>query len=304
MLPKLLKNNAQAILTILGMTQKGVFVPYRYASGLLADMPVPELEAVFEAAEPGMAEVLAQVDQYSEIIEKFDGAKPPAPRWQQDWFPGLDGAAAYAIVRARRPKRIIEIGSGHSTRFMARAVADGSLPTKMLSIDPAPRADISKLDVQVSCRILGDTELSEIADLEPGDILFIDSSHLALPGSDVDLIFSRLLGRLSPGVLVHIHDILLPDPYPKVWRWRQYGEHLPVAAWLASGGLQPIFSSHWVRTRMASRLAQSCAARIPVRDGAMATSLWTVKMSPSVGSLSPHEDLTGGVVDKHLDSAL
>ena len=142
---------------------------------------------------------------------------------------------------------------------MARAVADGSLPTKMWSIDPAPRADISNWTCGVS-QDSGDEELPEIADLEPGDILFIDSSHLALPGSDVDLIFSRLLGRLSPGVLVHIHDILLPDPYPEVWRWRQYGEHLPVAAWLASGGLQPIFSSHWVRTRMASQLAQTCAA--------------------------------------------
>ena len=67
------------------------------------------------------------IEQYAAELEAIGSAPPPAPRWNQDWFPRLDAAAAYAMVRNTRPRRIVEVGSGHSTRFMARAVADGGL---------------------------------------------------------------------------------------------------------------------------------------------------------------------------------
>ena len=35
-----------------------------------------------------------------------------------------------------------------------------------------------------------------------------------MPGSDVDLLLNAVLPRLQPGVLIHLHDIFLPDPYP------------------------------------------------------------------------------------------
>src|SRR5204863_425837 len=75
-------------------------------------------------------------------------APPPAPRWDQDWFPRLDAAAAYTMVRTLGPKRIVEVGCGHSTRFMARAVADGRLATSIIAIDPAPRAKLEGLNVR------------------------------------------------------------------------------------------------------------------------------------------------------------
>ena len=52
-------------------------------------------------------------------------------------------------------------------------------------------------------------------ELGAGDILFIDSSHIAMPGTDVDRLFLDVLPRLPSGVLVHVHDILLPDAYPR-----------------------------------------------------------------------------------------
>jgi predicted O-methyltransferase YrrM len=87
-----------------------------------------------------MVSLLDSIEQHAADLEKIGAAPPPAPRWNQDWFPRLDAAAAYAMVRALRPRRIVEVGSGHSTRFMARAVEDGGLPTQILAIDPAPRA--------------------------------------------------------------------------------------------------------------------------------------------------------------------
>lgn len=266
------------------MADGGVFVPHRYAASLRPPSGYPALEPLFAAAEPTMAEVLTTIDRFAEIVDRFQGAKPPMPRWGQDWFPGLDGAAAYAIVRSGRPRRILEIGSGHSTRFLAQAVADGGLETEIHCVDPAPRADISALDVRLRRRTLQETNLRTLPVLEPGDILFIDSSHLALPGSDVDLLFSEMIPALEPGVLVHIHDILLPDAYPEAWAWRAYSEHQVVAAWLAAGGLEPLFSSRYVRTRLADRLAGSAGGRIPVSPDAFETSLWCVKRSPKRAS--------------------
>src|SRR5262245_31183128 len=84
--------------------------------------------------------LLSLIEGHARELEAIGPDAPPAPRWNQDWFPRLDAAAAYAMVRALRPKRIVEVGSGHSTRFLARAVADGGLDTRITAIDPEPRA--------------------------------------------------------------------------------------------------------------------------------------------------------------------
>ena len=59
--------------------------------------------------------------------------------------PGLDGAMAYAMVRKFKPRRIIEVGSGHSTRFMAQAIEDAQLETELHWIDPQPRREIDEI---------------------------------------------------------------------------------------------------------------------------------------------------------------
>src|SRR5438067_2686093 len=91
--------------------------------------------------------VLGWIEDLAKDLQAIGADSPPAPRWNQDWFPRLDAAAAYAIVRMTRPRRVVEVGSGHSTRFLARAVADGAALTDITSIDPAPRASIARLPV-------------------------------------------------------------------------------------------------------------------------------------------------------------
>lgn len=262
------------------MTQGGFYIPHRYATSVAPPAGYPELDKVFVEAAPQFRDVLDAIDRHGAIVDRFDGARPPLPRWQQDWFPGLDGAAAYALVRETRPNRIVEVGSGHSTRFLARVVLDAGLTTEIVCIDPAPRADITGLadaaSLRLTRRTLQDTGVENLPTLGPGDILFIDSSHLALPGTDVDLLFTRVLPRLPAGVLVHVHDIFLPDRYPPAWDWRGYAEQMVVAAWLAGGGLRLRFASRWVRTRMAEELASGAAGRIPVGRGAYESSIWAV----------------------------
>jgi len=126
------------------------------------------------------------------------------------------------------------------------------------------------------------------AALEAGDMLFIDGSHILVPGSDTDYLFNRILPPLSAGVLVHIHDMLLPDPYPLAWRWRGYNEQQAVAALLSGGAFTPLFSSHYVATRMAADVAGSVAGRLPLPEGAIESSLWLCKMSPPLGSQPGH----------------
>ena len=201
------------------------------------------------------------------------GEPPPAPRWAQDWFPRLDAAAAYAIVRATRPRRIVEVGSGHSTRFLARAVADERLATRITAIDPQPRASLAGLAVEWRKQRVQTVDTGLFASLEAGDILFIDSSHRLKAGSDVAFLIDEVLPRLASGVRLHFHDIFLPDDYPAQWAWRRYNEQEAVAR-LLEDGFAAEFSSH--RTIKAGKL-EGVLARLPLEPGAIESSLWLSK---------------------------
>ncbi len=221
--------------------------------------------------------MLQAIDRHAPALEAIGGEPPPQPRWTQGWFPRLDAAAAYAIVRDRAPARIVEIGSGHSTRFMARAIADGGLATRLTAIDPAPRADIAALDVDHVRATAHNADIALFEELRPGDVLFVDSSHILMPGTDVDFFLNRIWPMLPAGVLVHFHDILLPDDYPPAWQWRGYNEQLGVAPLLSSGAADTVFASRYVATRMAGSLAETVLGRLPMMDVALETSLWLEK---------------------------
>jgi len=257
-------------------TPKGYFIPYRYAEASRAPTSYGGLEPLFSEARPEFEARLREAAAYNAIFDSFHAAAPPAPRFAQDWFPGLDAAVAYALVRQRRPKRIIEIGSGHSTRFLARAVADEGLATEITAIDPQPRAALAGLPVRWLRTTLQAADQSVFAALGRGDILFIDSSHILMPGSDVDILLNGIWPRLAAGTLVHIHDILLPDGYPPDWTWRGYNEQNALAPLLGRQA-RLLWSSHWVRTRMASSVTDARLGYLPLLTGARETSLWLEK---------------------------
>jgi len=216
-------------------------------------------------------DLLSSIESYSVELEAIGKDAPPAPRWNQDWFPRLDAAAAYAMVRALEPQRIVEVGSGHSTRFLARAVADARLETRITAIDPEPRASLEGLKVRWLRQRVQDTALDVFEALEARDILFIDSSHQLNPGSDVEFLLQKVLPRLAKCVRVHFHDIFLPDPYPLAWAWRRYNEQEAVAP-LIDKGYALEFSSHQVRQ------VSGVLARLPLKTGAIESSLWLTKL--------------------------
>ena len=178
-----------ATLTAVGAAKLGFFAPHRHASRARAG-DYPAYAPHFINAEPAMRDLMAEIDSHADTLLRLNGPAPE-PRFDQDWFPRLDAAAAYAMVHAHWPKIVIEVGSGHSTRFLVRAARDAGLKTRFICIDPAPRASLSGADVMHVPRLLQDLTPHDLPVLGRGDMLVIDSSHISMPGSDVDRLVRR-----------------------------------------------------------------------------------------------------------------
>ena len=97
-----------------------------------------------------------------------------------------------------------------------------------------------------------------------------------MPGTDVDWLLNRILPALPAGVLLHFHDVFLPDPYPEAWAWRGYNEQQALAALLQGRAWDCRFASHYVRTRLADRLARGPLSSLPP-PAAPEGSLWLQK---------------------------
>jgi predicted O-methyltransferase YrrM len=275
-----LRRLAMGLATLSGLAARGFFIPYRHAARL-PTLPArdayPALVPLFEHRRPAFEALLAEIDALAGPLRAIGTAPAPEPRWNQGWFPRLDAAAAYAMVRRLQPRRIVEIGSGHSTRFLARAVRDGGIETRLVAIDPEPRARLDAMAVRHFPVTAHAADAGLFEDLAANDILFIDSSHILMPGSDVDLVLNTLWPRLAAGVVMHVHDVFLPDDYPAAWRWRGYNEQLGVAPLIAGGGAEILFASHYVATRMADRLAATVINDLPLIAGALESGLWLQK---------------------------
>lgn len=144
-----------------------------------------------------------------------------------------DAEFLYAMVREKKPSRIIEIGSGGSTKIIAAALKmnfiENSQKSQLISIEPYPQdflkdfANVSKdfLEFSLLIQKVEAVDLSVFESLQTNDILFVDSSHVFKSGSDVEFEFLQVYPRLQTGVLVHIHDIFFPYDYPIEWNLRE-----------------------------------------------------------------------------------
>jgi len=206
----------------------------RYGHGRPSNSP---LEALIRSQAPGYDRILKTISGYADELARIEvsASDPREPSWINGMISGLDGATFYALMRDRRPDRYMEIGSGNSTKFVARACREGGLATKVTSIDPHPRAEIDQLCDEVIRKPLEAVDLAVFAGLQAGDILFFDGSHRVFMNSDVAVFFLEILPALPAGVLVGIHDIYLPDDYPADIADRYYSEQYMLAAYLLGG---------------------------------------------------------------------
>jgi hypothetical protein len=199
--------------------------------------PVPdfkELEArKWPEDEPPIGVDLAlekQLEFLQDVVPQYE------PEWGTDagaigsagykrgngFFETVDAEIAYCLVRHFKPKRIVEVGGGHSSRVMAAALdmnlkQDG-VRGELLTIDPHPDR-FPKEALSDRVRLISATvqsvDLDVFLSLEDGDFLFLDSTHVVGIGSDVVREYLEILPRIKPGVLIHAHDIFIPSDYPQ-----------------------------------------------------------------------------------------
>jgi hypothetical protein len=201
--------------------------------------PHPQIQVRLEHGRAKFEKILDNLRAHRSILAKIkyepDSSDPVAPFWNNVWFSTLDAAALVSLLLTRKPRRLFEIGSGHSTMFAHYAVQVGGLSTAITSIDPNPRAAIDGLCGCVIRAPLEDCAPAIVDELEPGDFLFFDGSHRIFQNSDVTAFFLDVLPRLKPGVLVHVHDVFLPADYPPEWNGLLYSEQYYLAAMLLCG---------------------------------------------------------------------
>jgi predicted O-methyltransferase YrrM len=156
---------------------------------------------------PFAAEI-AELEPYAAFEQRSSG----------EGYGVADAEILYAWLRATRPRRVVEVGSGVSTHYavaaLARTAQDGH-PAALTCIEPFRWHGLETLgragvEVDVVRSMVQEVDLNVFESLERNDVLFIDSTHVVKSGSDTSFLFLEVLPRLAPGVVVHVHDIPLP----------------------------------------------------------------------------------------------
>ena len=137
-------------------------------------------------------------------------------------FESGDAEYWYQLIRLKKPKKIIEVGSGNSTLMAINAIQKNMIENvnykcEHVCIEPYEMPWLEKTEVTVIRKKVEDVDISYFSKLDGGDILFIDSSHIIRPEGDVLFEFLQLLPSLNKGVIVHVHDIFTPRNYLDAW---------------------------------------------------------------------------------------
>ncbi len=142
--------------------------------------------------------------------------------FNNNFYPFNDAIFLFGIIKHHKPKQIIEIGSGYSSALILdtnHLYFDNTI--KITFIEPNPERLNLLLNTNDKINLIV-KKVQEVPDeiftsLQKNDILFIDSSHIAKTGSDLNHILFNILPKLRKGVLIHFHDIFYPFEYPQKW---------------------------------------------------------------------------------------
>lgn len=202
--------------------------------------PVPDLdqlpEDIWERRSP-LGGIELKVDRAMTLVESelapfvaefdapTDGPRPPGEFFLRNQnYESVDAELLYAMIRARKPQRVLELGSGYSTLLIGAACrrnAEDGTAAEHIAYDPYPRAQIVGTTPPPPTRFepISATEvpLDAFRELQAGDVLFVDTTHTVKLGSDVNYIVLDVLPVLALGVIIHFHDVFLPWEYPRSW---------------------------------------------------------------------------------------
>lgn len=263
--------------------------------------PVPDLEQLPEdiwERRSALGGVKLESDRAMGLVEselapfvaEFDfpveGPMPPGEFFLGNGnYGSVDAELLYAIVRARRPRRVLELGSGFTTLLIGAACrgnADDGAVTEHIAYDPYPRPQIFGAAPPPPTHFkpisATDVPLDAFRQLSAGDVLFVDTTHTVKLGSDVNYIVLDVLPVLASGVIVHFHDVFLPWEYPQVWFEEMdyyWAEQYLLQAFLAfNDAFEVLIPAQALAREHTDRLAAVVPSFVPgVRPGA----LWMIR---------------------------
>ena len=131
----------------------------------------------------------------------------------------IEAEVLFGFVATNKPRRIIQVGCGVSTAICLSAAERAGYKPDIVCLEPYPSRYLQQAAQEGAIRLIGQpaqmVDYNIIADLDDGDLLFIDSTHAVKPGSEVNYLIHEVLPRLRHGVWVHFHDIYFPYDYTR-----------------------------------------------------------------------------------------
>lgn len=202
----------------------------------------PEVIPGIDIAETSQLQLLEEFKTYYAELP-FPIHKTPPLRYffENSAYSYSDAITLYCMIRHAQPKRVVEIGSGHSscvTLDTNELFFSGGIKTTFIEPYPELLLSLIKSSDQESIRLipnkLQEVDAEVFQSLEANDILFVDSTHVCRINSDVNRILFEILPSLKSGVYVHFHDIFYPFEYPKEWVYegRSWNEAYALRAFL------------------------------------------------------------------------
>ena len=264
-------------------------------------LPIPETDELTNALSTEPSDLVGVDMRESHAVELLEAVLPGHAEVFRERFPlhkpregegffllngsfmAVDAHVYHAFLRHFAPKRVVEIGSGYSTLLGAASLEESGKDVSLTAIEPYPSEPL-KRHLPSWCTLLAEpvqnVDLEIFTGLERGDVLFVDSTHVVRSGGDVQMEFCEILPRLASGVLVHIHDISLPLPYPKVYaenHW-YFAEQYILQAFLTGNDRYKVL---WPASFMFSRHEEALCRVFPEIDAmrtafpeAKPTSFW------------------------------
>lgn len=262
--------------------------------------PIPDLREVRARADriftsppeiPGVPlepeRQLALVRRLSSACQDLPYTDDPLPgvryHFANDFFGPGDAVVLQAMLRSFRPRRIVEVGSGFSSALILdtnERFLDGQLACTFIEpypdrlydlLTPADRASVRIHEAPVQA-----VDRSVFEELEAGDFLFVDSSHVSKVGSDVNTLVLEILPSLKRGVLCHFHDVAYPFEYQPAWVYegRGWNEAYLLRAFLA---FNEVYRVRLFNAYLATFHREEVAALLPHWGRNTGGSLWLEK---------------------------
>lgn len=187
--------------------------------------PIPDTSALkkhdftsrfsLDGIDINLKKALYYLDKIHEYKPEYDKVKT-----NSGYESNGDGAILYGMLRELQPSKMIEVGSGFSTRISYLAMQKNK-KGKIIAIEPYPKDVLKKLAAKNKVRLINkkieELDVSFFKQLNQGDVLFIDTSHVIKCGNDVHFLYLKVLPQVPKGTFIHIHDIRFPEEYPREW---------------------------------------------------------------------------------------